>query len=172
MSNVRRGLEEAQDILEFNQHLDKIEAWIRDKEMMVQAHELGRDYEHCSALLRKLDDMDSDMKVDDKRVKSICALADKLLQQGPTQQAAAVSQRRDAFLAKWRALSGALQKYRDNLSAALEIHSFNRRRRHSRTHLQEGHTLQQLRTRTRTGGSSRAQEEASCEGRGGWGYQR
>uniref|UniRef100_A0A2A4K9M3 PH domain-containing protein n=1 Tax=Heliothis virescens TaxID=7102 RepID=A0A2A4K9M3_HELVI len=121
-----RGLEEAQDILEFNQHLDKIEAWIRDKEMMVQAHELGRDYEHCSALLRKLDDMDSDMKVDDKRVKSICALADKLLQQGPTQQAAAVSQRRDAFLAKWRALSGALQKYRDNLSAALEIHSFNR----------------------------------------------
>ncbi|XP_026745926.1 spectrin beta chain, non-erythrocytic 1 isoform X2 [Trichoplusia ni] len=121
-----RGLEEAQDILEFNQHLDKIEAWIRDKEMMVTAHELGRDYEHCSALLRKLDDMDSDMKVDDKRVKSICALADKLLQQGPTQQAAAVSQRRDAFLAKWRALSGALQKYRDNLSAALEIHAFNR----------------------------------------------
>ncbi|KAF9407356.1 hypothetical protein HW555_012597, partial [Spodoptera exigua] len=121
-----RGLEEAQDILEFNQHLDKIEAWIRDKEMMVQAHELGRDYEHCSALLRKLDDMDSDMKVDDRRVKSICALADKLLQQGPTQQAATVSQRRDAFLAKWHALSGALQKYRDNLSAALEIHSFNR----------------------------------------------
>ncbi|XP_026331526.1 spectrin alpha chain-like [Hyposmocoma kahamanoa] len=121
-----RGLEEAQDILEFNQHLDKIEAWIRDKEMMVQAHELGRDYEHCSALLRKLDDLDSDMKVDDKHVKSICALADKLLQQGPTQQAATVAQRRDAFLAKWKALSGALQKYRDNLSAALEVHSFNR----------------------------------------------
>lgn len=121
-----RGLEEAQDILEFNQHLDKIEAWIRDKEMMVQAHELGRDYEHCTALLRKLDDVDSDMKVDDKRVKSICALADKLLQQGPTQQAATVAQRRDAFLAKWKALSGALHKYRDALSAALEIHAFNR----------------------------------------------
>ncbi|KAJ0169742.1 hypothetical protein K1T71_014348 [Dendrolimus kikuchii] len=121
-----RGLEEAQDILEFNQHLDKIEAWIRDKEMMVQAHELGRDYEHCTALLRKLDDVDSDMKVDDKRVKSICALADKLLQQGPTQQAATVSQRRDAFLAKWKALTGALHKYRDALSAALEIHAFNR----------------------------------------------
>lgn len=91
-------------MLEFNQHLDKIEAWIRDKEMMVryfiklcgfepyyvvtnvdcrvqvQAHELGRDYEHCSALLRKLDDLDSDMKVDDKRVKALVALADKLLQ--------------------------------------------------------------------------------------------
>jgi hypothetical protein len=49
----------------------------------VQAHELGRDYEHCSALLRKLDDLDSDMKVDDRHVKSVCALADKLLQQVP-----------------------------------------------------------------------------------------
>ncbi|CAG9789926.1 unnamed protein product [Diatraea saccharalis] len=121
-----RGLEEAQDILEFNQHLDKIEAWIRDKEMMVQAHELGRDYEHCSALLRKLDDLDSDMKVDDKHVRSICALADKLLQQGPTQQATGVAARRDAFLSKWSALSGALQQYRDHLAAALEIHAFNR----------------------------------------------
>ncbi|XP_053623069.1 spectrin beta chain, non-erythrocytic 2 isoform X2 [Plodia interpunctella] len=121
-----RGLEEAQDILEFNQHLDKIEAWIRDKEMMVQAHELGRDYEHCSALLRKLDDLDSDMKVDDRHVKSICALADKLLQLGPTQQAAAVESRRAQFVRKWSALTGDLQQYRDKLNAALVLHSFNR----------------------------------------------
>ncbi|XP_048485825.1 spectrin beta chain, non-erythrocytic 5 [Plutella xylostella] len=121
-----RGLEEAQDILEFNQNLDKIEAWIRDKEMMVGAHELGRDYEHCSALLRKLDDLDSDLQVDDTRVTTLCQLADKLLQQGPSQQAASVAARRDAFLGKWRALAGDLQKYRDDLAAALEIHAFNR----------------------------------------------
>lgn len=30
-----KGLEEAQDILEFNNQLDKIEAWIRDKEVLV-----------------------------------------------------------------------------------------------------------------------------------------
>ncbi|KAJ2939965.1 hypothetical protein O0L34_g6671 [Tuta absoluta] len=121
-----RGLEEAQDILEFNQHLDKIEAWIRDKELMVSAGALGRDYEHAAALMRKLEDLDSDMKVDDKHVRAITALADKLLQQGPTQRAAGVASRRDAVLAKWRALSGALQAYKDRLSAALEIHSFNR----------------------------------------------
>lgn len=34
--------------------------------------------------------------------------------------------RRDACLAKWKALTGALQAYRDHLAAALEIHSFNR----------------------------------------------
>ncbi|XP_045506256.1 spectrin beta chain, non-erythrocytic 1 [Colias croceus] len=121
-----RGLEEAQDILEFNQHLDKIEAWIRDKEMMVQANEVGRDYEHCSALLRKLDDLDSDMQVDDKHVRNVCALADKLLRQGPSQQAGAVQARRDACLSKWQALSGALQRYKDRLSNALQLHSFNR----------------------------------------------
>ncbi|XP_038220979.1 spectrin beta chain, non-erythrocytic 5-like [Zerene cesonia] len=121
-----RGLEEAQDILEFNQHLDKIEAWIRDKEMMVQANEVGRDYEHCSALLRKLDDLDSDMQVDDKHVRNVCALADRLLRQGPSQQAGAVQARRDACLSKWQALSGALQRYKDRLSNALQLHSFNR----------------------------------------------
>lgn len=92
----------------------------------VGAHELGRDYEHCSALLRKLDDLDSDLQVDDTRVTTLCQLADKLLQQGPSQQAASVAARRDAFLGKWRALAGDLQKYRDDLAAALEIHAFNR----------------------------------------------
>lgn len=79
--NRGRGLEEAQDILEFNNQVEKIEAWIRDKEMMVQAGDTGKDYEHCLSLQRKLDDVDSDMRVDDSRIKSINALADKLIKQ-------------------------------------------------------------------------------------------
>lgn len=42
-----RGLEEAQDILDFNTQLEKAMAWIADKELMVQQGDLGRDYEHC-----------------------------------------------------------------------------------------------------------------------------
>ncbi|CAK1587955.1 unnamed protein product [Parnassius mnemosyne] len=129
-----RGLEEAQDILEFNQQVDEIEAWIRDKEMMVQAHELGRDYEHCSALLRKLDDLDSDMKVDDRRLRALDTLAERLLRQGPKASAGGgagggaggVAARRDAVVARWRALSGALHAYRERLDAALLLHCFNR----------------------------------------------
>lgn len=79
--NRGRGLEEAQDILEFNNQVEKIEAWIRDKEMMVQAGDTGKDYEHCLSLQRKLDDVDSDMRVDDSRIKAINALADKLMKQ-------------------------------------------------------------------------------------------
>ncbi|XP_075227745.1 spectrin beta chain, non-erythrocytic 5 kst isoform X2 [Lycorma delicatula] len=124
-NNRGRGLEEAQDILEFNNQVEKIEAWIRDKEMMVQAGDMGRDYEHCLALQRKLDDVDSDMRVDDSRIKAINSLADKLIRQGRS-DTRAVQQRREHFNNKWRALQGALCEYREHLSGALEIHSFNR----------------------------------------------
>lgn len=124
-NNRGRGLEEAQDILEFNNQVEKIEAWIRDKEMMVQAGDMGRDYEHCLALQRKLDDVDSDMRVDDSRIKAINALADKLIRQGRS-DTRAVQQRREHFNSRWRGLQGALSEYREHLAGALEIHLFNR----------------------------------------------
>ncbi|XP_055611321.1 spectrin beta chain, non-erythrocytic 1-like isoform X3 [Uranotaenia lowii] len=122
-----RGLEEAQDILEFNSQLDKLEAWIRDKEMMVNASDTGRDLEHCNALKRKLDDVDSDMRVDDQRIKMINVLADKLLTQDKApNEAKNVQQRRNNFNNKWKSLQGALNKYRELLDGANEIHVFNR----------------------------------------------
>ncbi|KAK2588759.1 hypothetical protein KPH14_001641 [Odynerus spinipes] len=124
--NRGRGLEEAQDILEFNNQVEKIEAWIRDKEMMVQAGDTGKDYEHCLSLQRKLDDVDSDMRVDDSRIKAINALADKLMKQGRDNESKTIQQRRDNFNSKWRGLQGALSAYRETLAGALEIHLFNR----------------------------------------------
>lgn len=123
--NYGRGLEEAQDILEFNNQVEKIEAWIRDKEMMIQAGEIGKDYEHCLALQRKLDDVDSDMRVDDARIKSIYTLADKLIRQGRS-DTQSVKNKRDKLSSKWHGLQGALTAYRERLGGALEVHSFNR----------------------------------------------
>jgi spectrin beta len=120
-----RGLEEAQDILDFNTQLEKAMAWIADKELMVQQGDLGRDYEHCQALQRKLDDVDSDMRFDDSRIKAINALGDKLVRQGRS-DAPAVQQKRDALNQRWRAMQGALDEYRQDLAGALEIHAFNR----------------------------------------------
>ncbi|KAG5890886.1 hypothetical protein JTB14_002826 [Gonioctena quinquepunctata] len=122
-TNLRsKGLEEAQGILEFNNQLDKIETWIRDKEVMIQAADTGKDYEHCQILQRKLDDVDSDMKIDDNKIKSINALADKLAKQGH----AGVQERNENFKKKWYSLQGALNKYRDELAAAAELHLFYR----------------------------------------------
>jgi spectrin beta len=66
---------------------------------MVQAGDTGRDYEHCLALQRKLDDVDSDMRVDDSRVKSIRTLADRLIRQGHS-DTRSVQQRRDNLVVK------------------------------------------------------------------------
>ncbi|XP_049277717.1 spectrin beta chain, non-erythrocytic 1 isoform X2 [Anopheles funestus] len=125
LASRSRGLKEAQDILEFNTQLDKLEAWIRDKEMMINAGETGRDLEHCNALRRKLDDVDSDMRVDDQRIKNINQLADKLVSQDKV-EGKNVQQRRENFNNKWKSLQGALSRYRDLLAGAYEIHVFNR----------------------------------------------
>lgn len=122
-----RGLEEAQDILEFNNQLEKFEAWIRDKEIMVQASDTGKDLEHCNALKRKLDDVGSDMRVDDQRMRSINVLADKLVSQEKSpNETKTVQQRRNNFNSKWRSLQGALGRYRELLDGAYEIHVFDR----------------------------------------------
>ncbi|XP_069954044.1 spectrin beta chain isoform X9 [Cherax quadricarinatus] len=122
--NHSRGLEEAQDILEFNTQVEKVDAWIRDKEMMVQVGDLGKDYEHCMALHRKLDDVDSDMRVDDARFTKINRLADKIIRQGCGDKA--VQLRKNELNHKWHALKGAIDRYRSDLAGALEIHAFNR----------------------------------------------
>lgn len=122
-----RGLEEAQDILEFNIQLEKIEAWKRDKEIMIQAGDTGKDLEHCNALRRKLDDVDSDMRVDEQRIESINILADKLLSQekGPTEMKN-VEERRTEFNQQWKQLQTALNKYREQLDGAYEVHVFHK----------------------------------------------
>lgn len=74
---------------------------------------------------RKLDDVDSDMRFDDSRIKAINTLADKLVRQGRS-DARAVQQRRDALNQRWRTMQGALDEYRQDLAGALEIHAFNR----------------------------------------------
>lgn len=117
-----KGLEEAQDILEFNNQLDKIESWIRDKEVMLQAGETGKDYEHCQLLQRKLDDVDSDMKIDDTKIKGITALSKKLASQGYHN----IRERGDNLIKKWHSLQKALNDYRNKLKEASEIHLFDR----------------------------------------------
>ncbi|XP_065345561.1 spectrin beta chain, non-erythrocytic 1 isoform X4 [Cloeon dipterum] len=124
-ANQGRGLEEAQDILEFNLQSDKIEAWIRDKELLVSAQDTGRDYEHCASLQRRLDDVDSGMKMDDERLKNVSQLADKIVAQGAS-QTTPIKQRKDQLIAKWKGLQGALGQFRSRLSDALEVHALAR----------------------------------------------
>ncbi|XP_067682927.1 spectrin beta chain, non-erythrocytic 5-like isoform X3 [Haliotis asinina] len=125
-TNRGRGLGEAKDILEFNEQVDRVEMWIREKETLVSAGNMGRDYEHCLELQKKVNNQESaGITVDEKRIKAINDLADRLVSQGRT-DTKAVKQRRDNMNKQWKDLQGDLNSYKVKLAAALEMHAFNR----------------------------------------------
>ncbi|XP_048733527.1 spectrin alpha chain, non-erythrocytic 1-like isoform X2 [Ostrea edulis] len=125
-NNRGKGLVELKDILMFNEQVDKVEMWMREKEALVSAGDMGRDYEHCLELQKKANDLESaGITVDDKRIADINALADKLISQGRT-DTNAVKEKRNYLNQKWKEVNIDLENYKENLSCALEIHSFNR----------------------------------------------
>eukprot|EP00058_Branchiostoma_floridae_P024804 XP_002610294.1 hypothetical protein BRAFLDRAFT_93030 [Branchiostoma floridae] len=120
-----KGLEEARDILEFTQQADQVIQWVKEKELLVSAGELGRDYEHCLELQKKLDDFGSDLTVDDARIKSVNKLADRLVLQAKL-DTKDVLDKRKTMNERWNNLQEALKAYRVRLAGALEVHAFNR----------------------------------------------
>ncbi|XP_055880886.1 spectrin beta chain, non-erythrocytic 2-like isoform X3 [Biomphalaria glabrata] len=125
-ANRGKGLEEAKDILEFMEQVDKVLLWIREKESLVHQNDLGRDYEHCLELQKKANDLESaGITVNEKRIKDINALADRLISQGRT-DTMQVKEKRADMNHKWKDLQGALSSYKARLAEALEIHAFIR----------------------------------------------
>ncbi|XP_071480964.1 spectrin beta chain-like [Diadema antillarum] len=127
-ASARRGqhLEEVRDLLEFNQRAEKVEKWIREKEVMVSAHDVGTDYEHCTELMKKLNDIGSDLSVDDSFVTALCKMGDKLIREGSPEQKTNIEKRARDVKASWQNLQSGLSKYQKELADAAEIHAFNR----------------------------------------------
>jgi len=69
---------------------------------MVQAGEMGLDYEHCLALQRKLEDIDN--RVDEGKIETINNLADKLIRQGRS-DTQSIQQRRQNLNNKYEEIS-------------------------------------------------------------------
>ncbi|XP_027197243.2 spectrin beta chain, non-erythrocytic 5 kst [Dermatophagoides pteronyssinus] len=122
--NICEGFEEAKDIYEFNKNVDLVESWIREKELMIQFNDTGEDFEHCQALLKKLDDVGTGLKVDEDEIHQINHLADKLLNQCKNENQ--IDEKRLSLNEKWKQLQEKIANYRQRLINALEIHSLNR----------------------------------------------
>lgn len=135
---VYKGLEEARDIYEFEKNIEQIEIWIRDKELMIQFNDMGEDYEHCQSLLRKLDDVGTDMKVDEKKITSINELAEKLVKKS---QNVNIENKLLALNEKWKQLRLKISEHRNRLIDALEIHSLNRELDDIKERISEKHSL-------------------------------
>uniref|UniRef100_A0A8C0IMR1 Calponin-homology (CH) domain-containing protein n=1 Tax=Chelonoidis abingdonii TaxID=106734 RepID=A0A8C0IMR1_CHEAB len=121
-------LEDIRDFLEFLQKVDQVEAWIREKEVMINIGDIGNDYEHCLQLMKKLNEFRgaaSGMTVDDAHIKTINALAMKLERQNK-EEVKTIYQRRKQLNEKWTSFHGNLNAYRRKLEGALEIHALIR----------------------------------------------
>merc|ERR1719264_2419877 len=110
-SLISRGLEEARGILDFNNEVSKIEAWIREKELLVSQGDLGKDYEHSLDLLKKLDDVDSDLKVDESIIVEVNKMADKLIAEAGA-DTKNVTDKKDNIRAKYNKLQELILNYR------------------------------------------------------------
>ncbi|NXQ26015.1 SPTN5 protein, partial [Alaudala cheleensis] len=122
-------LEDSRDFLEFLQKVDQVEAWIREKEVMINVGDVGNDYEHCLQLKKKLNEFrgatSGESTVDDAHIRTINALAMKLERQN-REETRTIYERRKHLNEKWNSFHGNLNAYRKKLEGALEIHALIR----------------------------------------------
>uniref|UniRef100_A0A4X2KK95 Spectrin beta, non-erythrocytic 5 n=1 Tax=Vombatus ursinus TaxID=29139 RepID=A0A4X2KK95_VOMUR len=120
-----RGLEDKRDFLEFLQRVDQVEAWIREKEVMVNVGDLGRDYEHCLQLSRRLGEFrGTALWVRGARVirGAINAMSLQLKSRDP-EEVKITYQRRRQLNERWNNFHGNLLRYQRQLEGALEMHA-------------------------------------------------
>uniref|UniRef100_A0A914LZG0 Uncharacterized protein n=1 Tax=Meloidogyne incognita TaxID=6306 RepID=A0A914LZG0_MELIC len=120
------ALEEARDLLELEQLADRFGAYLRDKEALVQAEELGGDLEHCQTLINRL--KEAHKGVDEKTLIDANTLAKKRMfnSKGGNTEASHIIDRLNDINKGWEHLSGRIHNYQALLEAALEVHRFNR----------------------------------------------
>uniref|UniRef100_A0ABM5FN35 Spectrin beta chain, non-erythrocytic 5 n=1 Tax=Pogona vitticeps TaxID=103695 RepID=A0ABM5FN35_9SAUR len=121
-------LEDSRAFLEFLQKVDHAEAWIRDKEVMINVGDIGNDYEHCLQLMKKLNEfrgVSGGMTVDDAHIKALSALAAQLERENK-EEMKMVYQRRKELNERWNSFHGDLKTYRRKLEGALETHALIR----------------------------------------------
>ncbi|KAM6181713.1 LOW QUALITY PROTEIN: spectrin beta chain, non-erythrocytic 5 [Erethizon dorsatum] len=121
-------LEDKRDFLEFLQKADLTEAWIQEKEVMVNVDDLGQDLEHCLQLcrwLRKFQGTKVGDTMGDAYIRSINDLSLQLKNQD-SEEAKIICQRRNQLNHRWRNFQGNLLQYQQQLEGALEMHTLSR----------------------------------------------
>ncbi|KAK5886954.1 hypothetical protein CesoFtcFv8_017933 [Champsocephalus esox] len=124
------ALEDNRDFLEFLQKVEEVEAWIRNKEVMINVGDAGKDYEHGVQLLKKLSEFrgtgDGDVTVDDAHITAINRLADRLEKRQSAEELVTVRQRRKQLNDRWSKFHGDLSHYKKKLEGALVVHALIR----------------------------------------------
>ncbi|XP_060228154.1 spectrin beta chain, non-erythrocytic 5 [Meriones unguiculatus] len=114
-----QALEDRCNFLEFLQRVDLAEAWIQEKERMVNSADLGLNLEHCQHLRRQVHQLQ--VTVDGTYIRRIKILSPQLKNQSP-EESQTICQRQNQLSNRWKGFHGNLLLYQQRLEAALEIH--------------------------------------------------
>ncbi|KAG8194893.1 hypothetical protein JTE90_029184 [Oedothorax gibbosus] len=120
-SRLGNDLLQAREMLLIHDLFERTDEWIKEKELMIQANEVGKDYEHCLTLQAKLDDANSDNKVDESLLNQMKELAFKLSRKEEHQ---GVSIRYERICERWNWLKQEIHLYRKKLRDAAQVHAF------------------------------------------------
>ncbi|XP_028831275.1 spectrin beta chain, non-erythrocytic 5 isoform X2 [Denticeps clupeoides] len=132
-------LEDKRDFLEFLQKVEQVEAWIRQKEVMINVGDVGEDHEHGLQLLRKLHEFrgsgagaslrpsppTAEVTMDDAHIRAINDVAARLEKQG-SDELDTVKKRCQQLNERWSHFHGDLSSYKRRLEAALDVHDLVR----------------------------------------------
>ncbi|KAL2098982.1 hypothetical protein ACEWY4_005462 [Coilia grayii] len=141
-------LEDNRDFLEFLQKVEQVEMWIRQKEVMINVGDVGKDYEHGVQLLRKLNEFRGtgtgvsnrhrhrsqvdylkvgvkEVTMDDSHIRAISSLATRLERQN-CDEVETVKKRKQQLNERWSNFHGDLSSYKRRLEEALDVHALMR----------------------------------------------
>ncbi|XP_006831957.1 PREDICTED: spectrin beta chain, non-erythrocytic 5 [Chrysochloris asiatica] len=126
---VLRGqdLRDTQGVLEFLRRVDLAEAWIQEKEGLLNLGDLGQDLEHCLELSRQLCRLQGSLagdRVDSTHIRSINDLSLQLKIRDPD-QIKTIYQHRNQLNNRWNSFHVKLLQYQQQLEGALEIHTLS-----------------------------------------------
>ncbi|XP_067465754.1 uncharacterized protein [Thunnus thynnus] len=123
-ANQTRALGGAKNLQEFNKKVDKLEAWIKEKQEEEQAlvNVLGENVDKMQ-LTRRILDLKQDEQLYRNLHEEINHLALKLEKQGKT-DGKNISSKRKHINKMWLKVQSHLKNYHENLQLALEVSSF------------------------------------------------
>ena len=126
------------DIYFITTFLNLIEKRLKEKELLLQNGDTGRDYEHCMALIKKADEAVSTQK--EQHLLAVLQMGDKLVRQGRTDRHLVLANK-NRLLDRSKLIRAGMHAYKQRLHVALEAHVFTRDHQDLQQRLQEKRQL-------------------------------
>ena len=121
---IRKELQDALDLYNFETEIDEIESAVREKEYMSNISDIGKDLEHCKDLLHKLSETDAEMNVNEKFNRAR-QLAKKVQGSKMSEEADKAHEKLERVTKKWNSIQDCIENYRKTLNEALLAHQLN-----------------------------------------------